>query len=134
MHELVHLAVQHRKRFRRVVLAATATGSIMVPAHPRVLMKMVTPRRHRDPHYAASIAATLYGGATVTTVLTGMGSDGTEGVRLLGAAGGVVIVQDEATSTVWGMPGSIARAGLAHDILPLGTIGGTLRGLIGGGA
>ncbi len=79
-------------------------------------------------------AAALFGGATVTTVLTGMGSDGTEGVRVLGAAGGMVVVQDEATSTVWGMPGSIARAGLAHEILPLGAIGGALRGLIGGGA
>lgn len=78
-------------------------------------------------------AAALYGGATVTTVLTGMGSDGTEGVRVLGAAGGMVVVQDEATSTVWGMPGSIARAGLAHEILPLSAIGGSLRGLIGGG-
>jgi two-component system, chemotaxis family, protein-glutamate methylesterase/glutaminase len=78
-------------------------------------------------------AAAIYGAATVTTVLTGMGSDGTEGARVLGAAGGTVVVQDEATSTVWGMPGSIARAGLAHEILPLSAIGGSLRGLIGGG-
>ena len=47
------LAVQSRKRVRRVVLVATGTGMLMVPAHPRVLRIMSTPRRHRDPEYAA---------------------------------------------------------------------------------
>jgi len=56
------LAVQSRRRVRRVVLVATGTGCLMVPAHPRVLAKMLTPRRHRDPEYAASIAAEIYGG------------------------------------------------------------------------
>jgi poly(3-hydroxyalkanoate) depolymerase len=55
-------ALQNPRRCRRVVLVSTATGSLMVPAHPRVLSKMVTPRRYRDPAYAASIAANLYGG------------------------------------------------------------------------
>ncbi|WP_430910828.1 protein-glutamate methylesterase/protein-glutamine glutaminase [Methylobacterium sp. sgz302541] len=79
-------------------------------------------------------AAALYGPATLSVILTGMGSDGTNGVRSLGDAGGMVLVQDEATSTVWGMPGSAAKAGLAHAILPLGEIGAALRSLIGGGA
>ncbi len=56
------LAVQSRRRVRRVVLCATGTGCLMVPAHPRVLAKMLTPRRHRDPEYAARIAAEIYGG------------------------------------------------------------------------
>ncbi|KQY57637.1 poly(3-hydroxyalkanoate) depolymerase [Nocardioides sp. Root140] len=56
------LAFQHRGRVRRLVLAATGTGSLMVPGHPRVLAKMLTPRRYRDPDYAAKIAAELYGG------------------------------------------------------------------------
>jgi poly(3-hydroxyalkanoate) depolymerase len=57
-----HFAVQHRSRVRRLVLAATATGTLMVPAHPRVLARMLTPRRHRDPAYARSIAGEIYGG------------------------------------------------------------------------
>ncbi|SOD94428.1 poly(3-hydroxyalkanoate) depolymerase [Blastococcus haudaquaticus] len=57
-----HFAVQHRRRVRRLVLAATGTGSLMVPANPRVLSKMLTPRRHRDPDYARSIAGEIYGG------------------------------------------------------------------------
>ena len=56
------LAFQNPRRCRRLVLVSTATGSLMVPAHPLVLTKMVTPRRYRDPAYAASIAAQLYGG------------------------------------------------------------------------
>ncbi|MCZ2826579.1 MULTISPECIES: poly(3-hydroxyalkanoate) depolymerase [unclassified Modestobacter] len=55
-------AVQHRRRCRRLVLAATGTGTLMVPAHPRVLSKMLTPRRHRDPGYARTIAGEIYGG------------------------------------------------------------------------
>ena len=60
------LAVQSCRRVRRVVLVATGTGALMVPAHPRVLAKMLTPRRHRDPAYAATIAPQIYGGSMRT--------------------------------------------------------------------
>ncbi len=69
------LAVQSWRRVRRVVLVATGTGVLMVPAHPSVLLKMSTPRRHRDPAYAASIAAEIYGGT--------MRTDPEKGARLL---------------------------------------------------
>jgi poly(3-hydroxyalkanoate) depolymerase len=55
-------AFQNPRRCRRLVLAATGTGLLMVPAHPRVLAKMATPRRFSEPGYAASIAGELYGG------------------------------------------------------------------------
>src|ERR1700742_228820 len=56
-------AFQNPRRCRRLVLVATGTGALMVPAHPRILAKMVTPRRFSDPDYAASIAGELYGGS-----------------------------------------------------------------------
>lgn len=56
-------AVQRRERCRFLVLVATGTGSVMVPGRPRVLARMLTPRRHRDPQYAARIAGELYGGS-----------------------------------------------------------------------
>jgi poly(3-hydroxyalkanoate) depolymerase len=56
------VAFQSPRRCRRLVLVSTATGALMIPASPRVLAKMVTPRRYRDPDYATSIAAHLYGG------------------------------------------------------------------------
>ena len=55
-------AVQCRSRCRRLVLVATGTGALMVPARPRVLARMVSSRRHRDPAHAARIAASIYGG------------------------------------------------------------------------
>ncbi len=55
-------ALQNPKRCRRLVLAATSTGVLMVPAKPNILLKMLTPRRFNDPDYMASIAATIYGG------------------------------------------------------------------------
>ncbi|MGY1617185.1 poly(3-hydroxyalkanoate) depolymerase [Geodermatophilus sp. SYSU D00691] len=61
-----HFAIQHRRRVRRLVLAATGTGTLMVPGHPKVLARMLTPRRHRDPDYARSIAGELYGGTVRT--------------------------------------------------------------------
>ncbi|MEO5652649.1 MAG: alpha/beta fold hydrolase [Marmoricola sp.] len=60
------LAVQSHRRVRRVVLVATGTGSLMVPAHPRVLRIMSTPRRHRDPEYARRVASEIYGGTMRT--------------------------------------------------------------------
>lgn len=56
-------AWQCPSRCRRVVLVATGTGSLMVPAHPRVLARMVSSRRHHDPDYARRIAGTIYGGS-----------------------------------------------------------------------
>lgn len=50
-------------RVRRLVLVATGPGALMVPGHPRVLLHMLTPRRHHDPAYTARIAGELYGGS-----------------------------------------------------------------------
>ena len=67
--------------------------------------------------------AKLYGPNTLAVILTGMGQDGLIGCEHIKDAGGKVIVQDEASSVVWGMPGFVARAGLADKILPLNQIG-----------
>lgn len=56
------LAFQQPRRCRRLVLVSTGTGSVMVPARPHVLRKMVTPQRYRDADYAVTVAAELYGG------------------------------------------------------------------------
>jgi poly(3-hydroxyalkanoate) depolymerase len=56
-------ALSRPDRVRRLVLVATAPGALMVPGHPRVLLRMLTPRRHRDPGYAARVAGELYGGS-----------------------------------------------------------------------
>jgi two-component system chemotaxis response regulator CheB len=63
--------------------------------------------------------ARLYGPRTLLVVLTGMGRDGLEGARAVRAAGGHVLVEDESTCTIYGMPRAVAEAGLAHQVLPL---------------
>ena len=55
-----------------------------------------------------------------------MGADGRTGCEAVIGAGGTVMVQDEASSVVWGMPGAVAMAGFAHRILPLDQVGATL--------
>jgi two-component system chemotaxis response regulator CheB len=65
-----------------------------------------------------SVART-YGGNTLAVVLTGMGHDGRRGCAELSGLGAEIVVQDEATSVVWGMPGAVTQAGLADAVLPL---------------
>lgn len=72
-----------------------------------------------------SVAA-AYGARALALVLTGMGQDGVRGCEEITAAGGRVIVQDEATSAVWEMAGLVARAGLADAVLPLGDLSAEL--------
>ncbi|MFY9845059.1 MAG: chemotaxis response regulator protein-glutamate methylesterase [Terriglobales bacterium] len=69
-----------------------------------------------------SVAQTC-GANVLAVVLTGMGADGTRGSADICEAGGEVIVQDEASSVVWGMPGSVVAASLAHRIYPLAEMG-----------
>jgi two-component system chemotaxis response regulator CheB len=62
-------------------------------------------------------AAAAFGTGVLAVVMTGMGQDGLAGCRVIRAAGGRVLAQDEATSVVWGMPGCVVRAGLADHVL-----------------
>lgn len=72
-------------------------------------------------------AARIFGTRCLAAILTGMGHDGTEGARAVAAAGGTVLVQDQASSTIWGMPGSIVKAGLAREVVPLDRMAGAIE-------
>jgi two-component system chemotaxis response regulator CheB len=73
-----------------------------------------------------SVAQT-FGPNALAVILTGMGQDGLRGCEAVREAGGQILAQDEATSVVWGMPGSVVRAGLADQVLPLSRIGDEIR-------
>lgn len=64
----------------------------------------------------------IFGKRALGVIMTGMGQDGLRGCEHLAAAGGRILVQDEASSIVWGMPGFVANAGLAEKVLPLRTL------------
>jgi two-component system chemotaxis response regulator CheB len=73
-----------------------------------------------DPLFAS--AAEVWGPWNLAVILTGMGTDGTDGAAAIAAAGGSVIAQDEASSVVWGMPGHAVAAGVCAAVLPLDQI------------
>jgi two-component system, chemotaxis family, protein-glutamate methylesterase/glutaminase len=82
---------------------------------------------HRPGHspsadIAMSGVAHAFGASSIGVVLTGMGIDGCEGATMVKAGGGIVLVQDEATSAVWGMPGAVVRVGAADEVMPLRAI------------
>ena len=74
-----------------------------------------------------------YGRSTIAVVLTGMGHDGRGGCAELARSGAEIVAQDEATSVVWGMPGSVVSAGLATAILPLDEISTYVLARVNGG-
>lgn len=77
-----------------------------------------------DISYAS--AAKSFGDKVLAVILTGMGSDGTDGARLLKRSGATVWAQDENSSTIYGMPKSVIEANLADSVLDLDEIGALL--------
>lgn len=82
-----------------------------------------------DPMFRSLAAA--YGPSVLGVVLTGMGSDGAKGGRVLVDAGANVIAQDEASSVVWGMPGAAANAGICSALLPIDKVAGEIARISG---
>ncbi len=74
-------------------------------------------------------AARACPGRVLAIVLTGMGSDGCEGARLLKSSGSSVWSQDEASSVIYGMPAAVAKAGLSDRVLALDAVGAELARL-----
>ncbi len=99
--------------------AASRTG---LPASLHLTQS--APENHCRP--AADVlfrsAAVVYGAGALALVMTGMGSDGMLGCKIIRDHGGSVLAQDQASSAVWGMPGAVTNAGLAHKVLPLNAL------------
>jgi len=101
---------------------------VMGAAHgsqpPTLHLNQAAPENHCRPAVDVLFrsAAKHWGAGVLSVVLTGMGSDGMLGARIIRDQGGCVLAQDQPTSTVWGMPGSVVNAGLAHKILPLDAV------------
>lgn len=84
-----------------------------------------------DPMFRSVAAA--FGDRVLGIVLTGMGSDGAKGGKILVDGGATVIAQDEASSVVWGMPGAAAQAGICSALLPLTEVAGYVNKYVGEG-
>jgi len=105
-----------RTRPDRQVEVTTNTGPAINGCRPSV-----------EPLFESAIE--VYGNRLAAVMLTGVGKDGSAGAQTISHNGSPVIVQDEETSVVWGMPGVIARAGHATEILPIEQIGSAISRL-----
>ncbi|WP_193771356.1 chemotaxis-specific protein-glutamate methyltransferase CheB [Candidatus Magnetaquicoccus inordinatus] len=97
--------------------------AILVPPHPKEIYR---------PSCNALLSSVTrrYGMKSIGVILTGMGDDGIEGAKAIKASGGHVLVQDEATCAVYGMPLAAQKAGCADYVLPIQEIGTKIRTLI----
>ena len=84
-----------------------------------------------DPLFRS--VANVYGDRVLSVVLTGMGSDGSRGAKVIADAGGTVIAQDETTSVVWGMPGATAALGVCSAVLPLEDVASYINNFVAKG-
>lgn len=115
---------------RHMKLAATVSGQIEIRLDDGLRVKSCRP----SVDVLFDSAQAVYGNRLVAAVLTGMGDDGLDSCRRLAALGVEIIVQDQASSVVWGMPGAIAKAGIARQCLPLHKISSALAGAVGSAA
>lgn len=96
-------------------------GSI---ANPIIHLNQEKPRNFCRPSADVLFcsAANIYKSSTLGFVLTGMGHDGLDGCIAIKSHGGRIIIQDEPSSVVWGMPGAVYQEGLADEVVPIGKI------------
>jgi two-component system, chemotaxis family, protein-glutamate methylesterase/glutaminase len=92
--------------------------------HVRILLNQDPPEHSCRPAVDVMLRSVVkaFGSNVLAVILTGMGQDGLRGCEAVREAGGQILAQDEATSVVWGMPGYVARAGLADRVLPVSLI------------
>jgi two-component system chemotaxis response regulator CheB len=118
---------------RGLVLMAPGGCHMQFSGRRHVALDEGPPRNYIRPSLDVCMesAVACHGAATIGVVLTGMGSDGTDGARHIKAAGGRVVVEHESTSVVYGMPRSVVEAGLADRIVPLPEVAATVIELVG---
>jgi two-component system, chemotaxis family, protein-glutamate methylesterase/glutaminase len=114
------------------VYVAPGDFHLTVKRRNGAVLTVLDQQPHQHSHRPAAdvlfrSVAENYGPRGLAVVLTGMGQDGLRGSEEITRAGGRALVQDEATSVVWEMPGGVAGAGLADAVLPLGEIANELR-------
>lgn len=105
----LHMTVVAREGGRYIALSDGAPENFCRPAIDPMLRSLVQ----------------VYGDAVLAMIFTGMGRDGLAGCRAVHEKGGLVLVQDKASSVVWSMPGAIVGAGMG-EIVPLGDMAGVV--------
>jgi two-component system, chemotaxis family, protein-glutamate methylesterase/glutaminase len=119
----------------RVIVAAGDRHLVLRRSGNKVLTQLTQepPENYCRPSVDVTFRsmASVYGGGVLACVMTGMGRDGAKGAERIHAAGGRVIVQDEESCVVWGMPGAVVASGIPAQIVPLHKIAETFRRSVG---
>lgn len=117
-------------------LTLANVGTTIAPAYSVLLEQdgNSPEARYSRINAAMESAAKLFGQRSAGVLLSGLGSDGREGMRSIRDAGGITIVQDEATSVVHAMPSAAMDAGVVQEMLPLWSIAERIATLAGGDA
>lgn len=129
----VKIAQQGETLAAGVVYIAPDGFHLGIAPHCRALLNPGPPVSGIRPsaNFLFKTAAEVMGASVCAVIMTGMGADGVEGLRLVHEAGGRVLAQDEASSVVFGMPGAAIAAGVADEVLSLTSIAPRLRLLLG---
>ncbi|MBI4653241.1 chemotaxis protein CheB [Candidatus Kuenenbacteria bacterium] len=97
---------------------------------PRITLLLTDDLQKPSVDMGFTSVAEHFGPGTIGVVLSGMGNDGAIGAKAVKQLGGKILVQDEATSVIFGMPKKVIEAGLADEILPLHKIAKRLVELV----
>jgi two-component system chemotaxis response regulator CheB len=131
----VHEAAAHDLITDDEALIAPGDFHVITSLSGRVQLSSLPPVNGVRPAADVTLQAVapVWRDRLLAVVLTGMGADGREGCRAVRAHGGRILAQDQASSTVWGMPGSVVEAGLADAVLPLDRMAGAIAAWASGG-
>jgi two-component system chemotaxis response regulator CheB len=119
-----------------VLLAPGGEHSTLVRQPSGIAVRLSPISAYPLNHYVPSVdlmissLAEMAEGLVMGVILTGMGKDGLEGMQYLKSRGGITLVQDETTSTIFGMPRACIEGGVADAILPLDQIGTAIEQMI----
>jgi two-component system chemotaxis response regulator CheB len=113
------------------ILIAPGSRNIIVKRENNKVVIDYTNQRYKDFNFPSvtglmESVAEVYGSRCIGVILTGMGKDGTEGMKAINDAGGYTIAQNEESCVVFGMPRSAIAEGCIKQIVPLNEIGGFL--------
>lgn len=125
---MVQEAADGDRLARGLVLVTPGDFHLNFQGANRVVLTKGPPRNHVRPSIDVTMESGVeqHGTGVIGVVLTGMGSDGTAGARLIVDAGGRVVAEAESTCVVYGMPRSVVDAGAAHAVVPLPEIAATV--------
>lgn len=122
----------------QILLAPGGRHTTLIKRPEGITVRLSPPSEHPNYFYVPSVDLMLSslseaaGGPVLGVILTGMGNDGMKGMQQLKSKGGVTLVQDELSSTIYGMPRACVEAGIADEVMSLGQIGPAIGQLTNG--